>query len=193
MANYRGVVRIQGKPVEMDVEGSPAGRTLVRSGSTVLLNEKPFVAKEQFVFRVGVANVTLKWVQVGFGYECHVIGDDRVVLTSYDRAGVSRAPLSAAERERKKERFGSVVALGAGIVMILINSGVKIGGRYYPALLGMGPVLILAGLIGALRPDAVSSLKAGGTRLVVVLAVLAAAMVLSWLFFVPWYLELFTG
>jgi hypothetical protein len=192
MAHYRGVVRVNGTPHELQVEGSPAGRTVVREGDQVLLSEKPFVAKEEFAFRIGPKSVTLKWVQVGFGYECHILADDRVVLSTIDSAGVTKPPLSAGEKQRKNTRFAAAGLAAAGVVCLVLNSGVKTGDRYYPTLLAMAPLLIIVAIVLAIAPDTFAKLRNGGSQTVIAIVLLLIFAVASRILFVPFYLSLFS-
>ncbi len=192
MAHYRGIVRVNGTPHELQVEGSPGGRTVVRAGENVLLNEKPFVAKEDFAFRIGAKAVTLKWVQVGFGYECHIVADDRVILSASDGAGVPIPPLSAREKQRKNARFASAVIAVAGVLFLLIHAGVKVGDRYYPTLLAAAPLLIIVAIILVIAPDTIAKLKGTRTQTVILIVLVLIAAVASRILFVPFYLSLFS-
>ncbi|MBV9496715.1 MAG: hypothetical protein JOZ54_20895 [Acidobacteria bacterium] len=187
MAHFRGTVTAGGHPWPLEVEGGPAGRTIIRSGAAILLDENPFIARDSYTFRLGTSTAMLKWVQTGFAHECHIVGDAPVVLRRVTSAATPARPLTAREVARRNVRVFALVTIVIGLLFLFVNCGLKVGDRYNPTMLAFAPVMVLAGLAALVTPNLALGLQTTNRRSVMIVAALIAAVIASRMLFVGWW------
>lgn len=187
MAHFRGTVTAGGHPWPLEVEGGPAGRTIIRSGAAILLDENPFLARDTHTFRLGATTATLQWKQVGLAHECHITTDRTVLLPRVTSTGAPTRPLTAREKSHRNIRVFAAVTIVVGLLFLFVNSGLKVGDRYNPTMLAFAPVMVLAGVAALAMPDLALGLQTTNRRSVLIIAVLMAAVIASRMLFVGWW------
>lgn len=193
---FAGSVVINGKPRQVNVEGSPLGRTAIQVDGMTAYDKKPFIQKEMIQFDVlpGKA-ASMRWHQVSpLTMECDITVDGQTTtLGSVAKDGSTRRPVGAKARQEFQVRYGGLGFLVAAAVLFWFNyDSVTEKGMYYPKSLASIPAFILLGIIGLLHPRVDVSPK--NKTLVWLTAAGAGLLVLfGFTLFTDWFLATFGG
>ena len=189
---FRGKVSIGGAVRQVEVVGSPTGRTAVSVDGATVYDKKPFVAKDTVSFAVGGQAMSLTWRHPGLTrLECDITaGGVTTTLEGVSSRGEVVAPLDPATRLRRQARTGGVIAILVGIVICFWNYDSLQRGYYLPQTLFLVPTATLGGLFAALFPSKLAGSSSGPAQRVVLVVSLLGTLGLGFLFS-RWFLAAF--
>ena len=191
---FSGSVLVNGSPRQVNIEGNPMGRTVIKVDGATVYDKKPFIQKETFEFNLVPGKpATMRWHQISpLKMECDITVDQlTTTLSTLAKDGTLRQPVGAKARQIAQIRWSGVgVLVLAGISFWLNYSEVSTKGEYYPKYLAAIPILTLMGIVAAVRPDFDISAK-NKAAVWTVVAIGGVALIFGFTIFTQWFLAAF--